>query len=174
MRKSTRRIFTAAIVFMLLFASATLASAQMRPMGKDAVRGWLQNLKLTDQELQQISKIIEADEAELARAQAEIKIIQSKIARLMLESTPDLDAIKEEIGKSAEYEKTIKFIQIKRQLEVKEVLGEERWQTVLMLVREARVSEKFGKFADSFSSKGMNPKDADRWGRMLLMLKRFM
>lgn len=107
MRKSTRRIFTAAIVFMLLFASATLASAQMRPMGKDAVRGWLQNLKLTDQELQQISKIIEADEAELARAQAEIKIIQSKIARLMLESTPDLDAIKEEIGKSAEYEKPL-------------------------------------------------------------------
>lgn len=174
MVKSTRRIAMFAAVFMLLWASTSFVSAQMRPMGKDAVRGWFQNLKLTDQELQQIAKIIEADEAELARAQAEIKIIQSKIARLMLESSPDLDAIKEEISKSAEFEKTIKFIQIKRQLEVKKVLGEERWQTVLMLVREARVSEKFGKFADSFSSKGMNPKDVDRWGRMMLMLKRFM
>lgn len=176
--KKPRFGFRQAICFIavaaMVFVTTVSVAAQAKPMGKDAVRGWFRELKLTDSELKEISAAIEADETEINKAQAEIRIVQSKITRLMLESDPDLNAIGAEIDKSLGFEKTIRLAQIKRQLEVRRVLGKERWQTVLLLVKEARMSQIMGKFPDSFSRKGINPKDADSWGRLLLMLRKIM
>lgn len=169
-----RQVICCIAVIAMVFVAAASVSAQTKPRGKEAVRGWFRELKLTDTELKEISSAIEADEAEINKAQAEIRIVQSKIARLMLESAPDLSAIAAEIDKSLEFEKTIRMAQIKRQIEVRRVLGKDRWQTVLLLVKEARVSQTAGKFSDSFSKRGVNPKDADSWGRLLLMLRKIM
>jgi len=161
-------------VLAMAFASVASASAQAKPMGKNAVRAWFKNLEVTDAELKEISAAVEADEATIAKAQAEIKIAQSKIARLMLESAPDIGAIGAEVDKSLESEKIIRMAQIKRQLEVRRVLGEDRWKTVLLLVKEARVAQAAGRFSDSFSKQGINPKDAESWGRLLFLLRKIM
>ena len=169
-----RAICFLAIVAMVFVSVASVSSQQARPMGKNAVRAWFKNLKVTDSELKEISAAIEADEATIAKAQAEIKIAQSKIARLMLESAPDIGAIGAEVDKSLESEKSIRMAQIKRQLEVRRVLGEDRWKTVLLLVKEARVAQAAGRFSDSFSKQGINPKDAESWGRLLFLLRKIM
>jgi len=161
-------------VLAMAFASVASASAQAKPMGKNAVRAWFKNLEVTDAELKEISAAVEADEATIAKAQAEIKIAQSKIARLMLESAPDMGAIGAEVDKSLESEKVIRMAQIKRQLEVRRVLGEDRWKTVLLLVKEARVAQAAGRFSDSFSKQGINPKDAESWSRLLFLLRKIM
>lgn len=178
MRQSAMR-FKRAICFLamaaMVFVSAAAVSAQQaRPMGKNAVRGWLKELNLSDSELKQIAVAIEADELAIDQARAEIRIAQSKIARLMLEPSPDSGAIEAEIDKSLQSEKTIRMTQIKRQLELRAVLGEERWKTVLLLAKEARVSQAAGKFSDSFSRKGINPKDAESWAKLLFLLRKIM
>lgn len=169
-----RRALCFIAVMSMIFMAAASVSAQAKPKGKDAVRGWFRELKLTDEELKDISAVVEADEAEINKAQAEIRIVQSQIARLMLDSAPDIAAIGAGIDKSLESEKLIRMAQIKRQIEVRKILGKERWQTVLLLVKEARVSQTSGKFSDSFSKRGINPKDAAAWTKLLLMLRKIM
>jgi len=53
-------------------------------------------------------------------------------------------------------------------------LGEERWQTILLLVREARTSEKMGQFANSFGTKGLKPQEVDMYSRLLTILRQIM
>jgi hypothetical protein len=57
---------------------------------------------------------------------------------------------------------------------IRKIFGEERWQSILFLVREARMSEKMGQFSNSFSAKGFSSQEADRYGRLLIILRRIM
>jgi len=143
-------------------------------MGPSAVRAWFRALNLTDSDLDALGKILDADEIELAKAQNEIAILQIKIANMLLNPKPDLDAIDEAISKSLAYEKTVRMIQIKRQVAIRNVFGEEKWQSILLIVREAKMSEKAGKFANSFSAKGLEPDEAQRYARLLNALRRIM
>jgi len=174
MRRSTFRyglVLMAGIV--LLVAGAVTASAQpiAKPQGKDSVRGWLRELKITDEELAKISDLVAKDEPALAKARADIRVNQANIARLLLESEPDKAAISAEVDKSLEAEKTIRMVQIDRQIQVKSVFGEQRWKTVLFIVKEARAAESIGRLKESFSRKGLNDKEAERWTKTLLLLR---
>jgi len=68
----------------------------------------------------------------------------------------------------------VRLIQIERQVEIRKILGEERWQTILLLVREARTSEKMGQFANSFGTKGLKPQEVDMYSRLLTILRQIM
>jgi Spy/CpxP family protein refolding chaperone len=174
MRVIGRTAFAVACAVLFAFVASGMVFAQARPMGQNAVRGWMKALKLSDSELAKISDLANSQEKEIAKARADIQVCQANIARLMLEADPDLQAIDAQVEKSLEAEKAIRMAQISRQIEVRKVLGEERWKVVLMLVREARVSQKFGKFPESFSKKGLDPATAEKWGKLLQILKRFM
>ncbi|MCX7027868.1 MAG: hypothetical protein NT061_10420 [Spirochaetes bacterium] len=174
MKKSTFRyglVLLAGIV--LLFAGGAAASAQpmAKPEGKETVRGWLRELKITDEELTQISELVAKDEPALSKARADIRVQQANIARLLLEAEPDKAAIEAEVDKSLEAEKTIRMVQIDRQIQVKSIFGEKRWKTVLLIVREARMAESAGRLKESFSRKGLNQKEAERWTKALLLLR---
>lgn len=167
------------LMFFLIVAIA-LASAQgggmgmQGLMGPSAVRQWFKSLNLTNEELDKLENILETRELELIKAQNEIKILQTKVANLLLDPNPDMVQIENAISKSLEWEKTVRMIQIERQVEIRKILGEQRWQSVLLLVREARMSEKAGKFANSFSAKGLSPDEAERYARLLKVLRRIM
>jgi Spy/CpxP family protein refolding chaperone len=158
------------LLMLFLIAAVALVSAQGGPgmgmqgvMGPSAVREWFKSLNLTNDDLDKLEKTLAARELELVKAQNEIKILQTKVANMLLEPNPDM-----------EWEKTVRMIQIERQVEIRKILGEQRWQSVLLLVREARMSEKAGKFANSFSAKGLSPDEADRYTRLLKVLRRIM
>ena len=78
------------------------------------------------------------------------------------------------VKKSLGWEQDIRMIQIKRQLAVRGVLGEERWQTVLMIAREARLAERAGIFAKTFSNRGLSSAESARLARFLRSLRVFM
>jgi Spy/CpxP family protein refolding chaperone len=143
-------------------------------MGPGAVREWFRRLNLSEDDLDRLEKILDSRELELARAQNEIRIYQTRVATMLLDPDPDMRAIEEAISKSLAYEKAIRLIQIERQVAIRKILGEERWQAVLFLVREARMSEKMGQFANSFSTKGLKPQEVDRYSRLLTILRQIM
>ncbi len=180
------RIF-AALCFMAIAAlmCVSTASAQGGPgmgmgmgsqgiMGPAAVRELFKSLNLTDDDLDKLDKILETDEISLVKSQNEITILQTKVANLLLDASPDMSAIESAISKSLAYEKDVRMIQIKRQVAIRNVFGEDRWQSILLLVREARMSERAGKFANSFSAKGLNAQEANRYSRLLAALRRIM
>jgi Spy/CpxP family protein refolding chaperone len=143
-------------------------------MGPTVVREWFRSLNLTDKDLDKLEKILQSRELELVKAQNEIRILQTQIANILVDPDPDLKAIDEAISKSLQYEKIVRMIQIDRQIAIRKVFGEDRWQTILFLVHEARMSEKAGRFANSFSTKGLSAEEANRYGRLLGMLRRIM
>lgn len=168
------------LVMFFLVAAIALVSAQgggmgmQGVMGPSAVREWFKSLNLTSDDLDKLEKALEARELELMKAQNEIRILQTKVANMLLEPNPDMAQIEDAVAKSLEWEKTVRMIQIERQVAIRRILGEQRWQSVLLLVREARMSEKAGKFANSFSAKGLSPDEADRYTRLLKVLRRIM
>jgi len=180
------RAKTLALLFLIAavaFVSAPPASAQGGPgmgmgnqgvMGPGAVRDWFHSLNLTDDDLDRLDRILSARELELSKAQNEVRIYQTQIANMLLDPDPDMKSIENLILKSLVYEKTVRVIQIERQVAIRKIFGEDRWQSILLLVREARMSEKMGRFADSFSAKGFSPQEADRYGRLLAILRQIM
>ncbi len=143
-------------------------------MGQAAVRELFKSLNLTDEDLNKLDKILETDEINLEKSQNEITILQTKVANLLLDAAPDMGAIESAITASLTYEKDVRMIQIKRQVAIRSVFGEDRWQSILLLVREARMSERAGKFANSFSAKGLSTQEANRYSRLLAALRRIM
>lgn len=143
-------------------------------MGPAAVRELFKNLNLTDDDLDKLDRILETDEIDLVKAQNEITIFQTKVANLLLDPNPDMGGIEDAITKSLTFEKDVRMIQIKRQVAIRSVFGENRWQSILLLVREARMSERAGKFANSFSAKGLSAQEANRYSRLLAALRRIM
>lgn len=143
-------------------------------MGPAAVRGWFKSLNLTEEDLAAMEKLLESREIELVKAQNEIRILQMLVSNELLNPEPDMKRIEEAVTRSLEWEKKVRLIQIERQIGLRRILGEERWQSILLLVREARASEKAGRFAQSFSAKGFTQIEADRYGRLLRILRRIM
>lgn len=143
-------------------------------MGPAVVRELFKSLNLTDDDLNKLDKILESDEIDLQKAQNEIKILQTQVANLLLDLTPDMSAIENLVSKSLVYEKNVRMIQIKRQVAIRNAFGEDRWQAILLLVREARMSERVGKFASSFSAKGLSVQEANRYSKLLAALRRIM
>jgi Spy/CpxP family protein refolding chaperone len=179
-----------ALAFLLVLASAALvgvpcASAQEGPppgmgmgnqgvMGPGAVRGWFRGLNLTEDDLDRLEKILGSRELELSKAQNEIRIYQTRVTNMLLDPDPDMKAIEDTISKSLVYEKTVRMIQIERQVAIRRIFGEDRWQAILFLVREARMSEKMGQFANSFSAKGLTPQEVNMYSRLLTILRQIM
>lgn len=160
-----------AVAACLLALASVPAFAQVGPAGKDAVRSWLKDLRITDQEMAALKDAVAKDEEMIAKARADIRIQQSSIARLMLETQPDKAAIGAAVDASLQAEKTLRLAQIDRQIALRTILGEERWRKILRLIREARIVERGGKGWESFSRRGLSAEDARRWSQLLGLLR---
>lgn len=185
MKSKRTTILAVLLIFTSAFVSVPLVSAQGGPgmgmgngnqgvMGAGAVREWFRSLNLSDDDLNRLDDILGSRELDLEKAQNEVRIYQTQVANMLLDPNPDMKAIENAISKSLTYEKTVRVIQIERQVAIRRVFGEDRWQSILFLVREARMSEKTGKFADSFSARGLSPEEADRYRRLLTVLRQIM
>jgi len=98
-------------------------------------------LKLTAEEEKAIRDIVSKDQSEIAKARAETRISQARISRLMLDDNPDIGAISAELDRIAEFEKTIKMIQIQRQIEIKKLLGEDRYNELVRGLAQRRIKD---------------------------------
>ena len=159
------------ITMILLLAFVAIAIAQPGPAGRDAVRSWLKDLKISEEDLKKMTEVVSYKETMIAKARADIRINQANISRYMLDTDPDMAAIAEEVEASLKAEKSIRLAQIERQIAVRKIFGEDRWKKVLMLIREARMSERRGDSGNAFARKGIDAGEAERWTRLMAILR---
>lgn len=127
------------LIAALLLIPGFTVSAQVNPgeqkKGPGQQGSWQRGFQLTQEEEKAIADILAKDRAGIAKARAEIRISEAKISRLMLEESPDMDAISAEIDRINGFRKDIRLIQLKRQIEIKKLLGEERWNMLLKFLQ---------------------------------------
>jgi len=126
--------------FLALAFAACLAAAQAAPApgamkaeAGEAERLFLHTLNLDPKELDRIEKVLAKDEETLSKARAEIRIIQARLARLMLEADPPMDQAKALVKESLDWEFQIRMIQLQRQVEIHKILGDDRWAGLFQL-----------------------------------------
>ncbi|MBN1520270.1 MAG: hypothetical protein JW923_09275 [Spirochaetales bacterium] len=93
-------------------------------------------VNLGQDEAERILERLAKDGRELERARAEIREAQARVARLLLDEKPDLGAIQDTVRKSLEAEYLIRMAQIRRNLDLRALLGDQRWAALWRLSRE--------------------------------------
>ena len=149
MEKRKAPVFAALILIAaLLLIPGLTVSAQVRAYDQKIGPGqfvygyaFQKPLKLTAEEQKAVRDILSKDQNEIAKARAEIRISQAKISRLMLDDNPDMGAISAELDRIAAFEKTIKMIQIQRQIEIKKLLGEDRYNELVRVLTQRRIQD---------------------------------
>lgn len=122
---------------LLIFAVAVLVSAgaQTDRIDRDNI-AILQRLELNAQELQSIVNIQKEYLDSRKMPQAELDVIRAQVTRELLADNPDLGAIERLIRTGLDFEVTIRMAEIKRELAMKNVLGDRRWAVMKQISRE--------------------------------------
>ena len=142
-------LFTLALTPLAAQAGAGPAAPAPSPKGQGRgelleLRKEYKNLNLTDEEIKGVRLILDQKANELDKAQAEIKIIQARLERLMLEANPSRDDIQKLVKSSLDWEFSIRMIRIEQSLALRKLLGDERWAVLQRLVRAFQQARRLG------------------------------
>lgn len=96
----------------------------------------LKQFTLTQDEADKIIAVLEKDANALELARAEIKEMQAKLARLLLEEKTNKAEIEKTVRQSIEVEYRLRIMQIERSLAVRELLGRNRWAILIRIQRQ--------------------------------------
>lgn len=139
--------FAAALaLFAVLAPAAAQAPAQgpSGPVGGD-IRWSVRQLNLSPAEIKSIEDIANRQADGLAAAASEMRIIQAKLERLLLDKDPDLGAIKQLVKSSLDWELQIRMARIERAIDLRKLLGPERWAILQRLQRDYLQARKAGR-----------------------------
>lgn len=101
----------------------------------------LKQFTITQDETDKIMEMVKKDTQALELARAEIKEMQAKLSRLLLEEKPNRAEIEKTVRQSVEAEYRIRMIQIERSLSLRETLGQDRWAIVIRVMRLLKNAE---------------------------------
>lgn len=155
-------------------AGAKAHGAQQELPRAQGVKALLKSLDLKPAELDRIEAVLAKDEGALARDRADIKVLQAQITRLLVDKDPSTDALGKAVKQSLDLEYQIRMIQIGRQLEVRKILGDERWASLLRFSRLAVDAQRAGRLRESFSTRGLSAEDGEIWKRILAYSRRIL
>lgn len=178
-----KRFVSAVLVAMALSGFAQL-SAQALPGGKDSgpddtsvrakddyglqeARRDFRLLALSPEEAGAIGELTEGDARELELARAEIRELQARLARLMLDAKPDMKAIEKTVRQSLDAEYRIRMAQVRRNIALREILGDKRWAALSRLVRASAFLGRKGDLRDLAERAG----DTEKLGLLFGILK---
>jgi len=132
----------------------------------DALRT-MDRLRLQTPECDRICDMLKEQDGELLRIRAELREMQARMTRLMLQERVDRPEIERTLRRSMELELGMRMIQVERHLQIKEMLGAERWAAMYKLAQMAQAAERAGQL-DGFLSKAEDPEQT----RLLLQILR--
>jgi len=110
--------------------------------------GWRRDVKdldLKPAEIKAIQAILDRQEDQLATATSEMKIVQARLERLLLDKEPDLEAIRQLVKSSLDWELKARMVRIERAIELRKLLGTDRWARLQKLQREYLLAKRSGK-----------------------------
>lgn len=122
---------------MLILIALMLCAATLTAQGFDETALY-ERLGVEEEEIERIREAgFEA--AELTRdAEVEQKLIQARMEKLLLSPNPDMPAVEALLRESLEWKLKVEMARIERSVEVRRILGEERWLEFLRLRRNLR------------------------------------
>ena len=102
-------------------------------------------LHLSPAEMKSIEGLVDAQADGLAQAASEMRIVQAKLERLLLDKDPDRGAIKQLVKSSLDWELQIRMARIERAIDLRKLLGPERWAILQRLQRDYLQAKKTGR-----------------------------
>jgi len=137
--------FALAALLAALALAAWAAPARAPAAAKDVAeeaRELFRSLSLEPKELDQIDRILDRNEDDIAKARAEIQILQARLTRLLLEKDPQVEQVRPILKDSLDWELKIRLAQVERQIAIRKVIGEERWSALYKLARLSNILER--------------------------------
>jgi hypothetical protein len=101
----------------------------------------LESLGLDQSQIEEIQKIQSDTASSLRRFQADQAIKKAELARLLLEESPDLRKVEQNLRDTAEIEVQMRMVEIKREIQIRSIVGVEEWTRLLSAARVQRETE---------------------------------
>lgn len=121
----------------LILIAVMLCTVVLSAQGFDETALY-ERLGVEDDEIERIRET-GYEAAELTReAGVEQKLIQARMEKLLLSPNPDMAAVEALLRESLEWKLKVELAKIERSVEVRRILGEERWLELLQLRRRIR------------------------------------
>jgi len=99
-------------------------------------------LKFSEEELTALEKTAAKFRDRLQLNRAEIDILRAQTGKLLLSKQVDLEQIRVLVKKSLEFELDIRMAEIERQIDLRKLLGDERWAVLSRHLRELKANFK--------------------------------
>ncbi len=143
------------------------------PLAQEA-RAIVKALAITPEELKKIEAILTKDESTLAKKRADLQVFQAQIARLMLEANPSLDQIGGLVKQGQGLEYDTRMIQFARQVEIKRLLGDQRWAILYRFAHSVGVAARDGRLKEIFNERRLDKGELEIWKILLAYARRIL
>jgi Spy/CpxP family protein refolding chaperone len=120
-----------AVLLLALAAGAAFAQT-------DEDRRVWQRLGLSEEQTGQVREIFERTDKVVREARAEIDVLKAELRRLLLREPVDMEQVEKRLRSSLEWEYRLRLAQIRRQVDLRKVLGDETYARLMQAVRERR------------------------------------
>jgi hypothetical protein len=149
-----KRIVVAALC---LFAAAAICVAQGA-----AGEQFLKKIGLTDEQITQIEAVQDQSQAEIQKAQAELAIAKAQLAKLLLNVEANMKDIEKSVRAATEWEIQVKLAQIARELKLRKLIGDRKWQQLTQALRQRQEALREKAEAPDAAARGKAPQAGDK------------
>lgn len=129
----TRRTLAAAILLLSLVGAA----GAQQPPGPQI----MERLGLTQQEQQQVERLIRDHREVIDRSRVELDVIKAQLRKLLFDRTVDMEEVKRLLRQSLEWEYRERLAQIELQIALRKLLGDEQYARLRQLWSQRRRDE---------------------------------
>jgi hypothetical protein len=101
----------------------------------------LERLDLSREEAEQIREIFEQTEREIREARLEIDVIRAQLRKLLFEEQVNMRDVERMLRQSLDWELKERMAQIRRQVELRELLGDAKYARMVQAVERRRAMQ---------------------------------
>ena len=117
---------------------AVSISAQDKGPAEGPAAKEVRDLGFTAADLDKFEAIVEKYRERITTSRAQIEVLKAQVAKALVPAKPDRPAVLKLIRDSLDVEGELRFAQIERQIDLREVLGEKRWKSFNRALRTFR------------------------------------
>jgi hypothetical protein len=101
----------------------------------------LERLDLDEQQVEKIREIFEETEKEIRQARLEIDVLRAQLRKLLFEEQVDMREVERMLRQSLEWELKQRMAQIRRQVELRELLGDAKYARMSQAIEKRRLMQ---------------------------------
>ena len=102
----------------------------------------LERLDLEREDVEQIREIFEKTEKEIREARIEVDILKAQLRKLLFEEQVNMREVERQLRQSLEWELKERMAQIRRQVQLRELLGDEKYARLTRATELRRQAER--------------------------------